>query len=51
MFLMKLLFNDYFQSITKYLDFLEWPDEPIFKIFDKIDIIIDKFWFHPKIIN
>ena len=48
---MKLLFRNHFQSITKKLDLLEWPDEPKFNIFDEIDIIINKFWFHPKIIK
>ena len=51
MFSMKLLFDNYFQSITKNLDLFEWPDEPKFNIFDEIDIIINKFWFHPKIIK
>ena len=51
MFPVKLLFNNYFQSITKTLDLMEWPDEPKFNIFDEIDIIINKFWFHPKIIT
>ena len=51
MFSMKLLFNDYFQSIIKNLDLLQYPDEPKFNIFDEIDIIINKFWFHPKIIK
>ena len=51
MFSMKLLFNNYFQSITKNLDLFEWPDELKFNIFDKIDIIINKFWSHPKIIK
>ena len=51
MFSMKLLFNNYLQSITKNLDLLEWPDRPKFNIFDKIDIIINKFLFHPKIIK
>ena len=46
---MKLLFNNGFQSITKNLDLLEWPDESKFNIFDEIDIIINKFRFHPKI--
>ena len=46
---MKLLFNNGFQSITKNLDLLEWPDEPKFNIFDKIDIIINKFRFYSKI--
>ena len=49
MFSMKLLFNNGFQSITKNLDLLEWPDEPKFNIFDKIDIIINKFRFYSKI--
>ena len=49
MFSMKLLFNNGFQSITKNLDLLEWPDESKFNVFDKIDIIINKFRFHPKI--
>ena len=49
MFSMKLLFNNGFQSITKNLDLLGWPDKPKFNIFDKIDIIINKFRFHPKI--
>ena len=43
MFSMKLLFDNYFQSITENLDLFEWPGEPKFNIFDKIDIIIDKF--------
>ena len=51
MFSMKLLFNNYFQSITKNLDLFEWPDEPKFNIFDEIDTIINKFWSHPKIIK
>ena len=29
----------------------EWPDEPKLNIFDEIDIIINKFWSHPKIIK
>ena len=44
-----LLFNNCFQSITKNLDLFEWPDELKFNIFDEIDIIINKFWSHPKI--
>ena len=48
---MKSLFNNYFQSITKNLDLFEWPDEPKFNIFDKIDIIINKSLSHPKIIK
>ena len=48
---MKLLVNNYFQSITKNLDLFEWPDEPKINILDKIDIIIKKFWSHPKIIK
>ena len=51
MFSMKLLFNNYFQSITKNLDLFEWPVELKFNIFDEIDIIINKFWSHPKIIK
>ena len=51
MFSMKLLFNNYFQSITKNLDLFEWPNESKFNIFDKIDIIINKFRSHPKIIK
>ena len=52
MFSMKLLFNNFFfQSITKSLYLFEWPDEPKFNIFDKTDIIITKFWSHPKIIK
>ena len=51
MFSIKLLFNKFFKSITKNLDLFEWPDEPKFNIFDKIDIIINKFWSHPKIIK
>ena len=51
MFSMKLLVNNYFQSITKSLDLFEWPDEPKINILDKIDIIIKKFWSHPKIIK
>ena len=47
MFAIKLLFNKFFKSITKILDLFEWPDEPKFNI----DIIIDKFWSHPKIIK
>ena len=46
---MKLLFNNFFQSITKNLDLFEWPYELKFKIFDEIDIIINKFWSHPEI--
>ena len=42
MFSMKLLFNNYFQSITKNFELIEWPDEPKFNIFDKIDIINNK---------
>ena len=45
---MELLFNNYFQSITKNLDLFEWPDESKLNIFDKIDIIINKFWSHSK---
>ena len=44
-----LLFNNYFQSITENLDLFEWPGESKFNIFDEIDIIINKFWSHPKI--
>ena len=51
MFSIKLLFNKFFKSITKNLDLFEWPDDPKFNIFDKIDIIINKFWSHPKIIK
>ena len=51
MFSMKLLFNNFFQSITKNLDLFEWPDEPNFKILDEIVIIITKFWSHSKIIK
>ena len=51
MFSMKLLFNNYFRSITENLDLLEWPDEPKFNIFGEIDIIVNKFWFHPRIIK
>ena len=29
----------------------KWPDEPKINIFDEIDIIINKFWSHPKIIK
>ena len=29
----------------------EWPDEPKLNIFDEIDIIINTFWSHPKIIK
>ena len=50
MFSMKL-FDDYFQSITKNLDLFEWPEDPKVNIFDEIDIIISKFWSHPKIIE
>ena len=48
MFSMKLLFNTYFQSISKNFDLFEWPDEPKFNIFDEIDLIINKFWSDPK---
>ena len=48
---MKLLFNNFFRSITKNLELFEWPDEPKFNIFDEIDIINNKFWSHPKIIK
>ena len=51
MFSMKLLFNTYFQSISKNFDLFEWPDEPKFNIFDEIDIVLNKFWSHPKIIK
>ena len=51
MFSMKLLFSSFFQSISKNLDLFEWPDESKFNIFDEIDIIINKFWSHPKIIK
>ena len=51
MFSMKLLFNNYFQSITKNLDLLEWPAKPKFNIFDEIDIIINKSLFQPKIVK
>ena len=51
MFSMELLFINYFQLITKNLDLFERPDEPKFNIFDEIDILINKFWFHPKIIK
>ena len=37
------VFNNYFQSITKNIDLLEWPDELEFDIFDEIDLIINKF--------
>ena len=46
---MKLLFNNYFQSITKNLVLFEWLDEPKFNIFVEIDKIINKFWSHSKI--
>ena len=48
---MKLLFDNYFQSITKNFDLFEWPEEPKSNIFDEINTIINKFWFHPKIIK
>ena len=48
---MKLQLDNYFQSITKKLDLFEWPEEPKFNIFDEIDIIINKFWFHRNIIK
>ena len=51
MFSIKILFNNFFQSITKNLDLSEWPDEPKFNILDEIDIMITKFWSHPKIIK
>ena len=41
-FSMKLLFNNYFQTITQNFELIEWPDEPKFNIFDKIDIINNK---------
>ena len=44
MFLVKLLFNKFFQSITKNLDLFEWPDELKFNIFDEIDIIINSVY-------
>ena len=48
MFSVKLLFNNYFQSITKNLHLYEWLDEPKFNIFVEIDKIINKFWSHSK---
>ena len=48
---MKLLFDNYFQSITKNFDLFEWPEEPKSNIFDEINTIINKLWFHPKIIK
>ena len=51
MFSMKLLFNNYFQLITKNLDLLEWLDEPKFNIFNEIDIIINKFGFNLKLLT
>ena len=50
MFSMKLLFNNYFQSITKNLEKPKIKNLK-FNIFDEIDIIINKFWSHPKIIK
>ena len=51
MFSMKLLFTNYFQSITKNLELLVCPDEPKFNIFVEVDKIINKFWSHSKIIK
>ena len=51
MFSMKFLVNNYFQSITKNLGLSKWPDESKFDVFDEIDIIINKFWSHPKILR
>ena len=48
MFSMKLLFNNYFQSL-KTLTYLNGQMSPKFNIFDETDIIINKFWPHPKI--
>ena len=48
---MQLLFTHYFQSITKNLDLFAGPDEPKFKMFDEINIIINKLWSHHKIIK
>ena len=42
-------FNNNFHSITKNLDLRNWPDELKFNIFDKTDIIINKFRSHPSI--
>ena len=44
-------FNNYFQSVTKILDFFEWQDEPQCNIFDDIDIIINKFCYPCGIIK
>ena len=42
---------NYFQSITKNLDLFQWLDELKFNIFNEIDIIINRFWSHPSIVN
>ena len=41
-----IIFN---QSLFSNLS--DWPDEPKLNIFDETDIIINKFWCHPKIIK
>ena len=46
-----IVFKNYFQSITKNLNLFEWPDEPKFNIFDKIDISINKFRFRSSIVK
>ena len=51
MFSMPSLFNNYCQSFTENPDLFESPYELKFNIFDEIDVIINKFWSHLKIIE
>ena len=48
---MQSLFNNYCQSFIENLDLFESPYELKFNIFDEIDIIINKFWSHLKIVK
>ena len=51
MFPMKLLFNNYFQSITFLVTYLNGQMSRNLTFFDETDIIINKFWSHSKIIK
>ena len=42
---------NYFQSVTEKFDLYQWLDEPKFNIFNEIDIIINRFWSHPSIVE
>ena len=51
MFSMKLLFNNYFQSITFLVTYLNGQMSRNLTFFDETDIIINKFLSHSKIIK